>query len=198
MVFASPITNDVLWDRMARAVEAVRQRLERACAALEAAGVEYAVVGGNAVAIWVGMIDRGAVRNTRDVDILLRRSDLVAAEAALAGAGFTPARSFGVTMFLDGPDARPSESIHVLFAGEKVQQDYTLPTPDVKEAERPTTFQVMALEPLVRMKLTSFRLKDRVHLLDLIDVGLIDKSWLPRFPPELAERLRELLENPNA
>jgi hypothetical protein len=183
---------------MARAVEAVRQRLERACAALEAAGIEYAVVGGNAVAVWVGLVDRGAVRNTRDVDILLRRSELAAAEAALVASGFTPVRSFGVTMFLDGPDARPSESIHVLFAGEKVQEDYVLPTPDVTEAERPTSFQVMALEPLVRMKLTSFRLKDRVHLLDLIGVGLVDESWLPRIPPELAGRLRELLENPNA
>jgi len=183
---------------MDRAVESIRLRLERACAALETAGVLYAVVGGNAVAVWVGMVDQGAIRNTRDVDILLRRGDLERATAALAAAGFVPAISFGVTMFLDGPNAKPSESIHIVFAGEKVQDNYTLPAPDVAEAERPTTFSVLGLESLVRMKLTSFRLKDRVHIQDLIAVGLIDRSWLNRFPAELADRLRELLDNPNA
>src|SRR2546430_15356768 len=73
---------------MIRAVEKVRERLERAAAALEKAGVPYAVVGGNAVAAWVSRVDESAVRNTRDVDILLRRSDLEAAIKALGTAGF--------------------------------------------------------------------------------------------------------------
>ena len=176
----------------------IRSRLERACAALDAAGVPHAVVGGNAVAVWVGLVDQGAIRNTRDIDILLRRTDLDRAIKALVDAGFVPAKTFGVTMFLDGPDAKPSESIHLLFAGERVQDNYLLPSPDVNDAERPTTFSVLALEPLVRMKLTSFRLKDRVHIQDLISVGLISRDWLSRFPPELAERLSELLDNPNA
>jgi hypothetical protein len=47
------------------------------------------------------------------------------------------------------------------------------------------------------MKLTSFRDKDRTHLRDLIDVGLIDASWLSRYPKELATRLKELLDNPD-
>ena len=46
------------------------------------------------------------------------------------------------------------------------------------------------------MKLTSFRRKDQVHLLDMIEVGLLDDSWLQRLPPPLAERLKELLDNP--
>jgi hypothetical protein len=192
------MTNDLLWERMERAVESIRRRLERACAALDAAGVPHAVVGGNAVAVWVGLVDRGAVRNTRDVDILLRRDDLERATAALAAAGFVPTRSFGVTMFLDGPDAKPSDSIHIVFAGEKVQDNYAIPAPDLSEAQRPTTFSVLGLESLVRMKLTSFRLKDRVHVQDLIGVGLIDREWLTRLPVELADRLQELLDNPNA
>jgi hypothetical protein len=57
---------------------------------------------------------------------------------------------------------------------------------------------VVDLEPLVRMKLTSYRLKDRVHLLDMINVGLIDASWPSRFPPQLAERLQTLLDNPES
>jgi hypothetical protein len=57
--------------------------------------------------------------------------------------------------------------------------------------------RVLSLEALVRMKLTSFRDKDRVHLRDLLDVGLVDASWLQRFPRELAERLQQLLSDPN-
>jgi hypothetical protein len=46
------------------------------------------------------------------------------------------------------------------------------------------------------MKLTSFRDKDRVHLRDLMDVGLVDASWLERVPATLRPRLQELLDNP--
>ncbi len=45
--------------------------------------------------------------------------------------------------------------------------------------------------------LNSFRLKDRVHLLDMIDVGLLDESWIVRFPEPLGARLRSLIENPD-
>ena len=79
---------DVSWERMIRAVENVRDRLRRATAALNNAGVPYAVAGGNAVAAWVSSMDEAAVRNTQDVNILLRRADLAAATAALTAAGF--------------------------------------------------------------------------------------------------------------
>jgi hypothetical protein len=46
------------------------------------------------------------------------------------------------------------------------------------------------------MKLTSFRDKDRTHLRDLIDVGLVDASWPARLPDELASRLQALLDTP--
>ena len=58
--------------------------------------------------------------------------------------------------------------------------------------------RVLGLEALVRMKLTSHELKDRVHLLDLLEVGLIDATWCQKFPPALAARLQELIDNPNA
>ena len=56
------------WQRMIEAVQAVRDRALRATAALERAGIPYAVAGGNAVAAWVPRVDRAAVRNTQDVD----------------------------------------------------------------------------------------------------------------------------------
>ena len=191
------VLQDGSWERMERAVEKVRERLMRATSALEKAGVPYAVLGGNAVAAWVSRVDEAAVRNTRDVDILLRRTDLPAAVEAMSKSGFVYRHSAGVDMMLDGPDAKERDAVHLVFAGEKVRPEYLLPAPDVTESERDQSFRLLSLESLVRMKLTSFRDKDRMHLRDLIDVGMIDAAWTSRFPPELAARLQELLDNPD-
>jgi hypothetical protein len=185
------------WERAFLAAEKVKERLKRSTAALERAGVLYAVVGGNAVAEWVGRIDEDAVRNTRDVDILIRREDLPAVKAALEPVGFVYCQSFGVDMFLDGPGGRPTQAVHLLFAGEPVRVNDPAIAPDVADSESGPEFRVVSLQSLVRMKLTAFRLKDQVHLLDLIAVGQIDQTWPARLPPELAARLQKLLDNPN-
>ena len=188
---------DVSWERMIRAVEKVRQRVLRAASALEKAGIPYAVAGGNAVAAWVSRVDEAAVRNTQDVDVLLRRSDLDAAKTAMAEAGFVYRRAAGVEMFLDGPGAKARDAVHVVFAGEKVRPEYPAPAPDVSESESTTSFRVVGLEALVRMKLTSFRDKDRTHLRDFLDVGLIDATWVEQLPAELGARLQTLLDTPD-
>jgi hypothetical protein len=185
------------WERAALAAEKVQERLKRSTAALEHAGVPYAVAGGNAVAEWVGRVDEDAVRNTRDVDLLIRRADLPAVRAALEPAGFVYCQSFGVDMFLDGPEGRPTSAVHLLYAGEPVRINDAAIAPDVADSERGPEFRVVSLQALVLMKLTAFRLKDRVHLLDLIGVGLLDQTWPARLPPELAARLQQLLDNPN-
>ncbi len=185
-------------DRMVSAVEKVRERLIRSATALDSAGVPYAVIGGNAVATWVAKVDEEAVRNTQDVDILLRRSDLEAAGAALATVGFIPRHVKGIDMFLDGPGAKARAAVHVIFANEKVKPDDPCPAPDVTESERAESYQVLTLPALIRMKLTSFRRKDQVHILDLIDVGLIDQSTVATVPPELRTRLQELIDNPES
>jgi hypothetical protein len=182
---------------MIRAVEKVRERVRRAATALERAAIPYAVIGGNAVAAWVSRVDESAVRNTQDVDILLRRTDLEASKAALGEAGFVYRRVRGVDLFLDGPQSKVRDALHVVFAGEKVRPDYAEAAPDVAQSEPADQFRVLHLEPLVRMKLTSFRDKDRVHLRDLIDVGLVDQTWIARLPGELASRLQQLLDNPD-
>jgi hypothetical protein len=187
---------NISWERMIRAVEKVRERLLRASAALDKAGISYAVVGGNAVASWVSAVDEAAVRNTQDVDLLLRRSDLDAATAALAQVGFVRRHVAGIDLFLDGPKAKARDAVHIVFAGEKVRPEYILPAPDTSESQQASFFRVLSLEALVRMKLTSFRDKDRTHLRDLLEVGLIDATWCQRFPPELAARLQELVDNP--
>lgn len=190
------LTGDALWQRMERAVEKVQQRLERTAATLEQAGIPYAIIGGFAVRAWVAQADEAAVRTTRDVDILLRRSDWPAAVAAMEKAGFVFRHAAGIDMFLDGPGAKARDAVHVLFAGEKVRPDDAVPAPDVTESEDIQHHRTLRLDALVRMKLTSFRRKDQMHLLDMIDVELVDESWCHRLPPELAARLKELLDNP--
>ena len=185
------------WERALMAAEKVKERLRRATKALDDARVPYAVAGGNAVAEWVARADEGAVRNTRDVDLLLRRIDLAVARTALEAAGFVYYQLLDVDMFLDGPQGRPSEAVHILFAGEKMRPDYEHASPDLDESERAAEFQVATLKALVRMKLIANRRKDQVHLLDLIGVGLIDATWPARFPPPLGERLQQLLDDPN-
>ncbi len=192
----------VSWGRMIRAVEKVRERLLRAVQVLETAHVPYAVAGGNAVAAWVSRVDEAAVRNTRDVDILLRRSDLPAARKALEAAGFvyrrvsSLGRPGGLDLFLDGLGGSARDAVHIVFAAEKVHADSPVPSPDVAESEPADRFRVVTLEALVRMKLAAFRDKDRTHLRDLIEVGLVDEEWLVRLPPELRPRLELLLETP--
>jgi hypothetical protein len=184
-------------DRMELAVAKVRDRLLRATAALNGARIPYAVVGGNAVASWVARIDEGAVRTTRYIDLLVRRNDLPAITAVLERAGFIREEVLDVTLFLDGRDAKPSESVHLLFSGEKTRPDHPLPAPDVETTEDPAGFRVLTLESLVVMKLMSNRDKDRTHVRDLIGVGLVDASWLAKLSPVLAGRLQHILDTPD-
>jgi hypothetical protein len=186
-----------VFDRMFGAMEKVRERLERACGALSAAGVPYAVIGGNAVAAWVATRDEGAMRNTQDVDILLHPDDADRATDALATAGFQREEVMDVTMFLDGPQGKPSQAVHVVWAGQKVREQDVTPAPKPEQSRDIFGKQIVDLVELVRMKLNSHRLKDRVHILDMIGVGLIDASWPSKFEPPLDERLQALLDNPD-
>jgi hypothetical protein len=181
---------------MERAVQKVYERLLRATAALEEAGIPYAVADGHAVAAWVARIDESATRNTRDVDILIRRSDLETVKNALAKAGFHYRRSAGMDLFLDGPEAKARDAVHVVFANEKVRAHEPLPNPDVADSEKADRFRVLSLPALVQIKLTAFRDKDRTHLRDLLEVGLLDATWIARLPPDLAARLQTLLDTP--
>jgi hypothetical protein len=131
------------------------------------------------------------------VDILIRREDLERAKAAMDAAGFDYAFTSGVHLFVQRPDGKPSQGVHLLFAGEKVKPLDPVPAPDLSETERGEKFQVLSLEALVRMKLVANRDKDRTHIRDLIAQGLIDAAWPDKFPELLAERLRQILANPD-
>jgi len=183
-----------VWQNYLMALDDVTDRLERIARALEKAGVAYALVGGQAVALWVATKDPAAVRTTKDVDILLRRADLPRARAAAAAVALDYFEVVSVGMFLERSDPNPRRGVHLLWAGEKVRAEYPLPSPTVDEREMlEPGKQVVSLAGLVRMKLMSNRDQDRVHLRDLIDVGLTDRDLLQTLPPELASRLEALL-----
>jgi hypothetical protein len=57
--------------------------LSTVLARLDEASIDYALIGGLAVAVW------GAPRATKDIDLLVRREDLPRALVALRAAGFT-------------------------------------------------------------------------------------------------------------
>jgi len=186
---------EAIWDRIVAAVEAVRERLLRATQALERAQISYAVIGGNAVYAWVESYGEGGERNTPNVDLLVNRIDLAQVTATLEGVGFIPDPS-RPDMFLDGPNGSPRTRVRLLFAGEKVRETDILANPDVSCSEQVCGLKVLALPALIQVKLTAFRTIDKVHLHDMLDVGLIDETWKTRYPPELAERLQLLIDTP--
>lgn len=185
-------------ERMYRAGEKIRERLRRATALLEDAEIPYAVVGGNAVEAWVSRVDEAAVRATKDVDILLRRTDFPKAIAALSSGGFEHRHSAGIDMFLDGPQAKARDAVHIVYAGERVREGNFFPAPDVSDCDDSGEFRVLSLRALVCMKLDSYRDRDRTQLRDMLEVGLIDESWVGDLPPELAERLQTLIDTPES
>lgn len=176
------------------AVDDVTDRMRRITSALDKASVPFALVGGNAVAVWVATKDPAAVRTTKDVDLLIRRQDLPQARAAALSVDMEYFEVMGVGMFLEKQNPNPRSAVHLVWAGEKVRPEYALPSPTLDDRETSACdLPVVSLESLVAMKLMPNRDQDRVHLRDMIDVDLIDRSLLQQLPPELAERLDALL-----
>ncbi len=130
------------------------------------------------------------------MDILLRRADLDWAINALQAAGFSYRQVARTHLFLDGPEGKVRDAVHVLFAEEKTRPDDNLPAPKVTESHPASGFRVLNLQALVRMELSTCRAENGMHIRDLIDVGLIDATWLPRLPAELAIRLKQILDTP--
>ena len=191
-------TGEALWARMERAVERVTQRMRKTVRVLEDARIPYAVVGGNAVRAWVAQINEAAVRTTKDVDILIRPDDLPRMIEAMKDSGFHYRQTAGLDMFVEHEDASTRDAVHVVLSGKMVREDDYEPNPDVEPCARKHAFRTLSLEALIRMKLNSFRLKDRVHLVDMIEIGLIDETWPRKFPEPLRRRLQRLIDDPDA
>jgi len=183
-----------LWKQYVMAIEDVTDRLKRITRAFQKGSVPYALVGGQAVALWVASRDPGAVRTTKDIDVLLSREDLPRARAAALSVGMDYFEVMGVGMFLDRDDPDPRRAVHLVWAGEKVRPEYDCSSPTIGQRETLSDgIHVISLPGLVLMKLISNRDQDRVHLRDMIDVGLVGRDLLGELPPGLADRLDALL-----
>lgn len=181
------------WGRYVMALDDVSERLERIIRCLDQAGIRYALVGGQAVALWVATVDPSAVRTTKDIDLLLDRGSLLAAREAAKSIGMDYFETMGVGMFIERTAPNPRHGVHLVWAGEKVRPGEPVPAPSVEDRETlPGGYHVISLLKLVEMKLTAFRDRDRVHLRDMFDIGLIDRAIMPCLPLQLAERLAEL------
>lgn len=171
--------------------------MHKAAQALGDARIPFAVIGGSAVGIWVATKDDGAVRNTRDVDILLDRCDWDAAVAAMAAAGFDASSEGTVTVFLDREDPVASRGVHVHYVGERFRPAIDRIAPPVRVGIVKDGVPAIGLEDLLTLKLAAFRNIDRVHIRDMIRVGLIDDAVAEQIPPELRPRLEEIRANPD-
>jgi hypothetical protein len=184
-------------DRMEQAVAKVRERLLRSTAALNQASIPYAVVRDHAVASWVAWVDPSAVRNSPDIDLLVRREQIPEITAVLERAGFVRADQGLRVCFLDGPNGKVREAVNLLFVGEQAGLDGSFNLPSIATIPDLGRFRVLDLPSLVELSLILNRNQDRMHLHDLIGVGLIDRTWLARLPPLLAERLQAILDTPD-
>jgi len=175
------------------AVDRVEKRLRRVTAALDAAGIAYAVVGGNAVATWVASVDPSATRATKNVDLLVQRADLDRITEAIQGLGFQRQDLRTLVLFIDPDEPSRRAGVHLVWADERVRPSYLFPAPSVGEAVRdPEGFLVLSLPAIVRMKLTSLRAIDHAHVEDLLRIGLIDADVTSKLPEELRKRLANI------
>jgi hypothetical protein len=175
-----------------RQVEQILDVTKRFASALEAADIPYQVVGGLGVFLHIERVDPLSARLTRDVDFAIDRADLSRITEAVVPHGFAYRHAAGVDMFVDSSRPQARSAVHLVFVGERVRTGYVEPVPAVSEPVRTQGILVAPVGDLVRMKLTSFRLKDRVHIQDLDKAGLITAEMEASLPDALRARLVEV------
>jgi len=175
-------------------VEQLFDRIQQLHSLLTAACIPYRIVGGMAVFIHVFERDPLRARLTSDVDAAIHRLDLPAVIEAARKAGWVYRRAGGIDTLTDAAQPRARSAVHLRFINEKVRPEYAEAVPDSAPNRTLEGFLVATVADLVRMKLTSNRLKDRVHIQDLDGVGLIGREIEERLPKLLLDRLAEIRE----
>ena len=165
---------------------------ERVEKALGSAGIEYRVVGGLAAYLYVEEAEPDAGRLTKDIDIVVRREDLARIAAAAEPFGLEYRHAAGVDMLVQKGQPSARRAVHMIFEGERVRPEYAEPAPPLGTARKIQGIPLIPLADLVRMKLTSFRLKDQTHLKDLDEQKLITPEIEAGLSPVLVARLAEV------
>ncbi|MDQ2898885.1 MAG: hypothetical protein M3Y07_03685 [Acidobacteriota bacterium] len=170
--------------------------LHTAAAMFATERIPYELVGGMAVAARIEQVDRDQIMLTRDVDIMIGRSDLDRVKEASERYGFRFRHAAGLDMLLYEEEKKAINGIHLIFAGETVKPDQA-PNPALAP-ERITVHRgevaVISVSDLVRMKLNSYRDKDRVHVRGMDAVGLITPAVERILPEHLLARLQIVRE----
>lgn len=174
-------------------VEQLFKLLENLHSALSNSGIEYRVIGGMAVFLQVSAQDADAARLTRDVDIAVDRSDLDRIAKAAETFGFRYRHVAGIDMLVSAENPKAKSAVHLVFVGEKVRATDLAAIPEFSEPTKTVEGLLLAPVPdLVRMKLTSFRLKDKTHIIDMDSVGLITPEIEAGLPGAMRERLEQV------
>jgi hypothetical protein len=159
--------------------------------------IPHEVIGGLAVLIHVEEANPEYTSLTRDVDLMVQRSDLDRIKSAVAKYGFRFRHVAGGDMLIYGETDSAKNAVHLIFSGEKVRPSYLSPAPPIDpERKRIHGKEVMVIPVagLVKMKLTSNRDKDRVHIRSLDAAGLISHRVETQLTPELQSRLKNIRE----
>jgi hypothetical protein len=146
-----------------------------------------------AVLFHVRTRDPEAARLTRDVDLAIDRGDLARIAQAVRSIGLEYRHAGGVDMLVDAKQPKAGSAVHLIFVREKVRREYLEPVPGFSQ---PTVseegFLLAPVADLVLMKLTSFRSRDRAHIVDLDSVGLITPEIEQALPEALRARLEQV------
>jgi hypothetical protein len=163
-------------------VEQLFDRIQQLHSMMTPAGIPYRIVGGMAVYTHVYEQDPLRARLTADVDAAIDRGGLPSIVAVAEKEGLVHRHVAGVDMLVDKENPRARSAIHLVFVTG-------LDNAPIFTREG---FAVAAVVDLVRMKLTSYRLKDRVHIQDLDGAGLITAEIEAGLPEALRMRLCEI------
>lgn len=186
-----PAAVNIFFERRLEHLLDLAHQIEQAFAA---AGLDYRVVGGLASYLYVEEVEPDAGRLTRDIDILVKRADLKMIAEAVAPFGLEYRHVAGVDMLVQTENPSARRAVHLIFTGEKVRPEYSEPAPELGPSRTFQGIRLGRLVDLVRMKLTSFRLKDQTHLKDLQEAGLLT----PEIDEQLSTELRKRLEDVRA
>lgn len=167
--------------------------LHRITDPLMAENVPHELIGGMAVLVHVEEADPGQSTLTRDVDLMIRRSDLERVKEIALRQGFRFRHTAGLDMLMHGPSDSARNAVHLIFSGEKVRPNQAAPNPPIQPEKKAVLGRevfVIPVADLVSMKLSSNRDKDRVHIRAMDAAGLITPEVEHGLPEELQGRLR--------
>src|SRR5215471_17222172 len=92
--------------------------LEKIATPLTAEKIPYELIGGAAVMVHVNRVEPSAVRNTKDIDIMIERADLDRIKEVAQRHGFRFRHAAGVDMLLPQGETQARNAVHLIFTGE--------------------------------------------------------------------------------